>query len=263
MYPLISYFVSVLLLLSSVSAAGLSQTDLKHHTPSDARYVSLEGSYNSKVEKKSLVVSSYHSDVGVLQYVNPRIGTYGSSPDSNGGMIPSVSPPFGMTRWTPQTRENYISQCPYHDADLYIHGFQATHQPAIWMGESGQVVLSPGWGEVNPLFDQRGLKFSKNNEKSTAYVYEVILDADSVAEQGRNLTEEAAGGGPVPGGAGEVPDIVKEGANGRVRRAMVDTSGTDGLQGLMEYQSTEDDATVDYGTPSRPRTIQVSQDSAT
>lgn len=27
-------------------------------------------------------------------------------PDLSGGMIPSVAPPFGMTRWTPQTRQN-------------------------------------------------------------------------------------------------------------------------------------------------------------
>ena len=49
-------------------------------------------------------VGSYHNDVGVLKYVNPRIGTYGIAPNGNGGMTPSVSPPFGMTRWTPQTR---------------------------------------------------------------------------------------------------------------------------------------------------------------
>ena len=50
------------------------------------------------------LASSYHSNAGVLQFVNPKIGTYGITPNGNGGMIPSVSPPFGMTRWTPQTR---------------------------------------------------------------------------------------------------------------------------------------------------------------
>lgn len=68
--------------------------------------------------------SNYHENVGVLKYVNPKIGTSGITPNGNGGMIPSVSMPFGMTRWTPQTRENYISQCPYNDMDRYIHGFQ-------------------------------------------------------------------------------------------------------------------------------------------
>ncbi|KAH9993919.1 glycoside hydrolase family 92 protein [Xylariaceae sp. FL0662B] len=163
--------------------------------------------------------SGYHANAGVLKYVNPKIGTYGVSPNDNGGMIPSVSLPFGMTRWTPQTRENYISQVPYHDADAYIHGFQATHQPAIWMGELGQVVLAPGWGkEVKPLFHQRGLAFRKEDEISTPYVYEVVLDADTTGEHGWNLTEQAAGEGPVPGGAGSVPDSVRDGANGRVRK---------------------------------------------
>lgn len=55
----------------------------------------------SKVYSKPL----YHENAGVLRFVNPKIGTYGITPNGNGGMIPSVSPPFGMTRWTPQTRE--------------------------------------------------------------------------------------------------------------------------------------------------------------
>ncbi|KAK3670398.1 hypothetical protein LTR78_009751 [Recurvomyces mirabilis] len=160
--------------------------------------------------------SSYHDNAGVLQYVNPKIGTYGITPNGNGGMIPSVSPPFGMTRWTLQTRENFISQCPYNDMDGYIHGFQATHQPAIWMGESGQVVLSPGLGEVEPLFEQRAHAFSKENERSTAYVYEVEFSAESV-QAGANLTESIYS--PVPGGAQPVPSEVSEGANGRTRRA--------------------------------------------
>ncbi|KAI1775477.1 glycoside hydrolase family 92 protein [Hypoxylon cercidicola] len=161
----------------------------------------------------------YHQDAGVLKYVNPKIGTYGVSPDDNGGMIPSVSVPFGMTRWTPQTRENYISQVPYHDADGFIHGFQATHQPAIWMGELGQVVLTPGWTrEVKPLFEQRAFTFRKEDEVSTPYVYEVTLDADTEGDHDWDLTEDTAGEGPVPGGAGSASDDVRNGANGRVRK---------------------------------------------
>ena len=59
--------------------------------------------------------ASYHHDAGVLRYVNPKIGTYGTTPNGNGGMVPSVSPPFGMTRWTPQTRE--VSFTSRHDED--------------------------------------------------------------------------------------------------------------------------------------------------
>jgi putative alpha-1,2-mannosidase len=164
-------------------------------------------------------MSRYHEDAGVLKYVNPHIGTYGTSPNDNGGMIPSVGVPFGMTRWTAQTRENYISQVPYHDGDSFVHGFQATHQPAIWMGELGQTVLMPGWtNEIKPAFEQRGLTIRKEEERSTPYVYEAILDADTEGEHDWDLTEAAAGEGPVPGGAGQVPDDVREGANGRTRK---------------------------------------------
>ncbi|OAA48469.1 Glycosyl hydrolase 92 [Metarhizium rileyi] len=172
--------------------------------------------------------ASYHHGAGVLKYVNPLIGTRGIVPDSNGGMIPSVSPPFGMTRWTPQTRENYISQVPYSDLDRRIHGFQATHQPAIWMGEQGQMALAPGWlhagDKFRTQFHKRGLSFRKSDEKSTPYVYEVLLDADSVGDFNWNLTEQWAyeefgdGCPPCPGGAGTVPDAVRDGSNGRVRK---------------------------------------------
>lgn len=101
------------------------------------------------------------------------------------------------------------------DADKYIHGFQATHQPAIWMGESGQVVLSPGVGDVDPLFTGRAHAFNKADEISTPYVYEVTFDARTV-EADANLTESIYS--PVPGGEQAVPEDVARGANGRSRR---------------------------------------------
>ncbi|OGE50915.1 hypothetical protein PENARI_c015G00559 [Penicillium arizonense] len=168
--------------------------------------------------------TDYHENAGVLNFVNPLIGTYGTTPNGNGGMIPSVCPPFGMTRWTPQTRENFISQVPYGDSDRLIHGFQATHQPAIWMGESGQVVLTPGMGDVQPLFENRGLEFRKKDERSTPYVYEVLVNATQLMDRDWNATAEAVGDGVVPGGAGAVPDQVKEGANGRTRKREVEST---------------------------------------
>ncbi|KAK4541621.1 hypothetical protein LTR36_007765 [Oleoguttula mirabilis] len=168
------------------------------------------------------------------------IGTYGTTPNGNGGMIPSVSPPFGMTRWTPQTRENFISQCPYNDADSYIHGFQATHQPAIWMGESGQVVLSPGVGDVKPLFTQRAHAFTKSDEVSTPYVYEVEMGTETV-ETGYNLTESIFS--PVPGGAQPVPLDVSEGANGRTRRAIAASASATDLPSPSSLTSQHSKAT--------------------
>lgn len=138
------------------------------------------GTRNNETDAGS---TNYHSDIGVLKYVNPFIGTEGTKVTLDkeyGGMIPSVSVPFGMTMWTPQTRENdKRGRGAYYKTDDKIHGFQATHQPAIWMGEMGQVVLTPGIGEVKPSFENRGLAFDKEKERSTPYVYEVLLNVDT------------------------------------------------------------------------------------
>lgn len=187
-----------------------------------ASSVSTQPTQQQETKLNSNRGSGYHENAGVLKYVDPLIGTYGITPNGNGGMVPSVCPPFGMTRWTPQTRENFISQAPYNHGDRLMHGFQATHQPAIWMGESGQVVLTPGMGDVQPLFQNRGLAFRKEDERSTAYVYEVLLDATQLMDRDWNATADAVGDGPVPGGGGAVPDSVKEGANGRTRKRLVD-----------------------------------------
>ncbi|KAG1837349.1 glycoside hydrolase family 92 protein [Suillus tomentosus] len=109
--------------------------------------------------------------------VNPLIGNGGDSPNGSGGMIPSTSPPFAMTRWVAQTSENCVSVTPYNYTATSIHGFQATHQPAIWMGESGQVVISPGAGQVQPKFDNRGMSFTHENEVITASYYSVNMNA--------------------------------------------------------------------------------------
>lgn len=95
-------------------------------------------------------------------------------------MIPSVAPPFGMTRWVAQTHENYVSRTPYNFSDSdSIHGFIGTRQPAIWMGESGSVVVVPGFGErVKGRFEERGLKKVDGSESFGVGLYEVELQAD-------------------------------------------------------------------------------------
>nr|POF11070.1 putative glycosidase [Quercus suber] len=92
-------------------------------------------------------------------------------------------------------------------------------RPAIWMGESGQVVIVPGTGDVKPLFTQRAHAFEKQDEVSTPYVYEVSLNAASI-ESGYNATESVFS--PVPGGEQPIPSLVREGANNRIRRHIRD-----------------------------------------
>jgi putative alpha-1,2-mannosidase len=104
-------------------------------------------------------------------------------------MIPSTAPPFAMTRWVAQTRQNYVSVTPYNYTDTSIHGFQGTHQPAIWMGESGQAIVVPGVGKVKPLFEARGMGFTHEEEILSPSYYQVKLNP---AEGGSLLAEQSA-----------------------------------------------------------------------
>ncbi|MGW2109784.1 GH92 family glycosyl hydrolase [Streptomyces sp. NPDC001948] len=129
------------------------------------------------------------TDRSNVDLVNPFIGTAGQSATEYGGMIPSTAPPFAMTRWSPMTRQNYVSRTPYHYSDTKISGFIGTHQPAIWMGDSGYVSGMPGVGPVKTRADERALPFSHSDEHAAADRYSVEMQAGS----GRTLKTEMTG----------------------------------------------------------------------
>jgi predicted alpha-1,2-mannosidase len=115
-----------------------------------------------------------------IKYVNPIIGTF--QPPANkfnyGGMIPTTGTPFAMTRFTPMTQENKVSKCPYtySYSENTFYGFLATHQPAVWMGESAQVAICPGGNDDGKVgYPDRGLTFSHDDEISTPYYYKSNL----------------------------------------------------------------------------------------
>jgi predicted alpha-1,2-mannosidase len=109
-----------------------------------------------------------------IAYVNPLIGT-GRSSIGYGGTMPFVGPPFAMTDWTPQTRQNKISVTSYEYCDPAISGFIGTHQPAIWMGDYGYITLMPEVGELRTTPEARGLAFSHSEETARPDYYAVTL----------------------------------------------------------------------------------------
>jgi len=114
-----------------------------------------------------------------VDWVNTFIGTGGSGNGPEyGGTMPLVTTPFGMTNWTPQTRQNRISVSSYAWEDNTISGFIGTHQPAVWMGDYGYVTLMPEIGNVNSTIEYRRLPFSHADEVSTPYYYSVKLGAE-------------------------------------------------------------------------------------
>jgi predicted alpha-1,2-mannosidase len=115
-----------------------------------------------------------------VDWVNTYIGTGGGSkigPDY-GGTMPLVTTPFGMTNWTPQTRQNRISVSSYAYEDDTISGFIGTHQPAVWMGDYGYVTLMPQLGNGQTTFEYRRMPFSHADEVTTPYYYSVKMGAD-------------------------------------------------------------------------------------
>ncbi|WP_426662034.1 GH92 family glycosyl hydrolase [Rhodanobacter aciditrophus] len=120
-----------------------------------------------------------------VDWVDPHIGTAGTGSEY-GGTMPLVTPLFGMTNWTPQTRQNRVSVASYNDADTHIQGFIGTHQAAIWMGDYGYVTLMPELDGLKYAPEARQLKFSRKDEVATPYGYSVSMDAGD----GRHIRTE-------------------------------------------------------------------------
>ena len=128
------------------------------------------------------------ADRDPLAYVNPLFGSQ-KSKIGYGGTMPFVAPPFAMTDWTPQTRENKISVTSYAYGDQAITGFIGTHQPAIWMGDYGYVTLAPQSGELRTTPEARGLAFSHSDETARPDYYAVSLRT----REGRLIRAEMTG----------------------------------------------------------------------
>jgi hypothetical protein len=105
-----------------------------------------------------------------------------------------------MTRWVAQTQQNYVSATPYNVTRTKIHGFQATRQPAIWMGESGSIALVPGVAlEGNAAgieweFEKRGLplhpKYQDPGEEIISPAYYAVELSDN--KDGHILVEQSS-----------------------------------------------------------------------
>jgi predicted alpha-1,2-mannosidase len=107
-------------------------------------------------------------------YVNPLIGSQRSA-IGYGGTMPFVAPPFAMTDWTPQTRQNRLSIVSYNYDDTKMSGFMGTHQPAIWMGDYGYVTIVPQVGGLQTKPDERAMTFDHKDEISKPDYYSAWL----------------------------------------------------------------------------------------
>ena len=101
-----------------------------------------------------------------LKYVDPLIGTEGEGTEY-GGLMPYVGVPFGSAQWTPMTRLNEVSRLSYNASDTMLLGFIGSRQPAIWMGDWGQVSFMARKDVADMDYQSRGYKIEQ--EEYTPY----------------------------------------------------------------------------------------------
>ena len=124
----------------------------------------------------------------LTKFVNPLIGTaksttiaalrHGSGSENNAQVYPSVTVPFAMTNWTPQTQltENKCVS-PYYYKDTLINGFRGSH----WLSGSctqdyGTFALMPVSGKLicNPA--KRGSHYNHSEEVAKPDYYKIKLE---------------------------------------------------------------------------------------
>ena len=99
-----------------------------------------------------------------IDYIDPLIGTEGKG-SQYGGMMPMTGVPFGSIQWVPMTRLTEVGSLSYNEIDTQLLGFIGTRQPAIWMGDWGQVSFMPRTGSVDCDFATRGTPFDHAREQ--------------------------------------------------------------------------------------------------
>ena len=135
-----------------------------------------------------LAFSCRQAPEGVLQYVDPLIGTapsttisaqtFGENTELIGNTYPVVGVPHGLTNWTPETRSTE-QKClsPYYYADSMFQGFRASR----WMSGSctqdyGSVTLMPVAGTLFCSQEKRASLFMHDKETATPAYYSVYLE---------------------------------------------------------------------------------------
>jgi predicted alpha-1,2-mannosidase len=134
-----------------------------------------------------IFVAATSSAQNLLQYLQPLAGTAvattasaikhseAGGTEANANTIPSVTVPFAMTQFTPQTRQSE-NKCvpPYLYKDSLFSGFRATH----WISGSctqdyGSFTIMPVVGKLKTAVNDYTIPFSHENEITTPAYYKL------------------------------------------------------------------------------------------
>ncbi|WP_460936165.1 GH92 family glycosyl hydrolase [Spirosoma humi] len=125
-----------------------------------------------------------------VDLINPLMGTASKPSLSTGNTYPSISLPWGMNCWMPQTGKMGDGWAYTYDADK-LRGFKQTHQPSPWINDYGQFAIMPITGKLRFNEDERASWFSHKSEIAKPYYYKVYL-ADHDVTTEISPTERAA-----------------------------------------------------------------------
>ncbi|MDO5979596.1 GH92 family glycosyl hydrolase [Flavivirga spongiicola] len=122
------------------------------------------------------------TQVDLIDYVNPLMGTDSDFSLSNGNTYPAIATPWGMNFWTPMTSKMGDGWTyKYHDKK--IRGIKQTHQPSPWINDYAAFSLMAITGDLKFKEDERESYFSHKAETVRPDYYSVYLaDYDIVAE---------------------------------------------------------------------------------
>ena len=127
------------------SSPGFAEVEVKPHLPTgvdsfEIMFKAPTGPICVKASRKSgkPVYEVANDAKTALDYVDPLIGTEGVG-TQYGGMQPYTCVPFGSFHLVPMTRTNRIGRLSFNSSDENLLGFILTRQPAIWMGDWGEV----------------------------------------------------------------------------------------------------------------------------
>jgi predicted alpha-1,2-mannosidase len=125
-----------------------------------------------------------------VEWVNPLMGTDSKPSLSTGNTYPSISLPWGMNCWMPQTGKMGNGWAYVYTADK-LRGFKQTHQPSPWINDYGQFAIMPITGKRRYKEDDRASWFSHKSEIAKPYYYSVYLADHNVTTE-ISPTERAA-----------------------------------------------------------------------
>ena len=135
-----------------------------------------------KNEKNNALLKTEVSNVSLVDYVNPLMGTDSKYSLSNGNTYPAIATPWGMNFWTPMTSK-MGDGWTYKYNENKIRGIKQTHQPSPWINDYAAFSFMAVTGKLKYKEDERGSWFSHKVEKVKPYHYQVYLaDYDVVAE---------------------------------------------------------------------------------